>query len=222
MSLAFTSTLGVIANRADIEKLQGQQLVTLYNELTGENLKRFADKKSGQVRLDKAFEIWKKQQRGVEVPADATEIKTYRPESNRGKVIELASRAGGASFKELMELTKWDASELSASLSRIETYNGLTVKVEGEGDDRRVIVSGVLRTRKAFDFKPKKEQRGVKAETKRAKVLEMLLKGATFDEVKEANQWDQRTTYEGIRLIHGYVGYGLRETAEGKIQAYTN
>lgn len=55
--------------------------------------------------------------------------------------------------------------------------------------------------------------------TKRAKVLEMLGRpeGATLEEVRKANDWDVKTAYDGVRLIHTYLGYGLRTSAEGRI-----
>lgn len=220
----FTSSIGTISSVAEIEAQQGTALVTIYNELTGEKIKKFSDKKTAIGRCVKAYNLWVAQQKQAgPLPKVVTpdEHRSYRPESNRGKVIELASKAGGAKFADLKKATKWDDAELKAAMARIKGYNGLTVSVEGEGDEAVVTISGVLRTRKPFAFEPLKEQKPHKPNTKRAKVLEMLLSGATFVEIQEATKWDDRTAYEGIRLIHGYLGYGLKETPDGKITAFS-
>lgn len=219
----FASTIGSISSVKDIEALAGAQLVAVHNELTGLTVKKFADKKSGIARTIKAFQTWNSQQKAAGPQPEVVtpeEHRSYRPDSNRGKVIELASKAGGAKFGDLKQATKWDDAELKAALARIKGYNGLTVVVTGEGDETVVTVSGVLRTRKAFAFEPLKEQKPHKPNTKRAKVLEMLLSGATFVQIQEATKWDDRTAYEGIRLIHGYLGYGLVEGPDGVIKAY--
>jgi hypothetical protein len=98
------------------------------------------------------------------------------------------------------------------------------VTTEGEGDDTVVVIVGELRTHKAFAFPPKAEQKTPTPGKKRAKVLEMLLRpeGATLAEIQaEITDWDPRTAYEGVRLIHMQLGYGLRETPDGKVFAYT-
>lgn len=47
--------------------------------------------------------------------------------------------------------------------------------------------------------------------THRAKLIQLLSRqnGATFSECQEACDWDKKTTYEGIRLLHSLLGYGL-------------
>ena len=218
-------TVGEITGDASIEALQGTALVGLYNELANDSVKRFGDRKTGLARTKKAFQVWKSQQKEAGPRpdvADPEEHRSYRPDSLRGKVIEMASKAGGAKFSDLLSATKWEPAELRAAISRIETYNGLTVTKTGEGDEEVIVVAGVIRTRKPFAFDPKKEQRDAREGTKRSKVLALLTRkeGATFDEVKGETGWDNRTAYEGIRLIHGYLGYGLKETPEGKIFAF--
>lgn len=225
MSL-FTSTLGAIGSAKDISAFTGPQLVTLYNELTGKQTKKFASVAKGAEQTLKALKVWQSQQpdgasKGGEI-ADP-EDRTYRKDSGRGRIIELASVAGGASFGELKSATKWKDQQIKAAIIRIKGYNGLSVETTGDGDEARVVISGILRTRKAFSFEPKKEQKDHKPGTKRAAVVELLRsdKGATFEQIQQATGWDDRTAYEGIRLIHGYLGYGIRETAEGCIQLYT-
>lgn len=74
----------------------------------------------------------------------------------------------------------------------------------------------------SFDFPAKDEIKGHRENTKRAKTLEKLLKGATFEEIKQLNDWDDRTAYEGIRLLHIKLGYGLSQDPDsGVIKAFT-
>lgn len=226
----FTSSLGGISSNEQIEALQGANLVTLYNELTGKPIKKFADRATGLKRTNEAFELWCKQQAGTTQPKQASsDTKTYRPESMRGQIIELASKAGGAKYTDLLAVEKsLTPATLNATLSRIADYNGLKVDVsgvapaEGQPDERVVVISGVLRTRKAFEFPAKKEQRAHRPGTKRAQVLEKLLskEGATFVEIQTLTKWEDRTAYEGVRLLHSYLGYGLRESATGQIFAF--
>ena len=77
--------------------------------------------------------------------------------------------------------------------------------------------SGSGRRRKPFDIPPGDELLGHRAGTKRALLIEMLSgKGATFQEVQDAINWDRRTAYEGIKLLNK-LGYGIQEKANGKI-----
>jgi hypothetical protein len=221
----FRSSVGEINGPSDLSTLKTGQLLTLYNELSNEAVKRFADRSTALKRCEKALSKWKAQQKDAgPVPEIATsKLKSYRPDSNRGTIIELASKAGGASIGLLMQETGWERAEVLAAVARIESYNKLTVTKTGEGDELVITVAGVLRVRKPFEFKPKKTVRNVMPGKKRDRVLNMLRRreGATFDEIKTEIKWNDRTTYEGIRLIHGYLGYGLRETPDGKIFAYT-
>jgi hypothetical protein len=44
--------------------------------------------------------------------------------------------------------------------------------------------------------------------------------GATFEEIMEATGWNEKKAYEGIRLVHYYVGYGMKQDAEGRITVH--
>lgn len=81
------------------------------------------------------------------------------------------------------------------------------------------VVTSTTERRVQFDFPKKAHQKNTRQGTKRAKVMELLSrpKGATFDEVMDTIGWDRRTTYEGIKLLHTSVGFGLREDADGRI-----
>lgn len=76
-----------------------------------------------------------------------------------------------------------------------------------------------------FVFPAKDEIKGHREGTNRAKLVEMMSRpataergaGATFDELRAATGWDEKTCYEGTRLVHYYLGYGMKQDAEGRI-----
>lgn len=230
-------------DEAGIPGLKASQLVALFNELSPSDkpVKKFADKATAVKRVTLAFRAAKVRGAGSKATAASKPAKapkapkaakaaktassgvqrTFRPDSLRGQVITLASAKGGALFSDLLKATKWDRAELLAVLGRIASYNGLTVERTGEDDKEKVVITGTLLTRKPFDFKPKATIKDHKPDTKRATVVKMLTsaKGATFAEIQEATEWSDRDCYEGIRLVHGYLGYGLREI-DGRIHAY--
>ena len=60
--------------------------------------------------------------------------------------------------------------------------------------------------------------------TKRARVVAWGTRpeGFRYEELSEVSEWDHRTTYEGIILVHKILGYGLYETADGVIRVFSN
>lgn len=70
-----------------------------------------------------------------------------------------------------------------------------------------------------FNFAPEDRIKPHRAGTKgRAAAIEALKKGATFEEVKTATGWNDKQAYEGIRLLHFVLGWGMRHDLEtGKI-----
>lgn len=72
-----------------------------------------------------------------------------------------------------------------------------------------------------FVFPAEKEIKPVREGTARAKALAVLTQanGGTFEEVQKATGWNEKQAYEGIRLLHYYSGYGLKEkaAADGKV-----
>lgn len=74
--------------------------------------------------------------------------------------------------------------------------------------------------RKRMNFPVKSEIKNHREGTKRAMLIEMLSRknGADFEELMEATGWDYKTCYEGVKLLHSYVGYGLREDENGRIR----
>lgn len=70
-----------------------------------------------------------------------------------------------------------------------------------------------------FVFPAEKDIKPVREGTARAKALAILTRdgGGTFDDVCRATGWNEKKAYEGIRLLHYYSGYGLKEkVVDGK------
>ena len=89
--------------------------------------------------------------------------------------------------------------------------DGIVSKVKGKSGGG----NGTRRT--TFNFEPMESIREIRTGTKREKVITMLRKGATIQQVQNSIGWDARTAREGIKLIHTYVGYGLAEDDQGII-----
>lgn len=133
----------------NIDSMSTAELLALYNEKTGKNVKRFSDRKTA---LRRVHEIVDGGNAGL------------RAKSKRAKAKAKASK---------------------------------------EASERR----------KGFNFPvadggPKSIREG----TNRTKLVEMLTEGATFEDcVKKAGFKDERNTYQAIRLLHTYCGFGLSE-----------
>jgi hypothetical protein len=78
---------------------------------------------------------------------------------------------------------------------------------KAEGDNRR----------KLFNLKPASKLKSIRPGTKRAKIVELLTEGATFEEVQKATGWDNRTAREGIILLNKHVGYGIKEDSSTRV-----
>ena len=77
------------------------------------------------------------------------------------------------------------------------------------------------KARKPFDCPFTGTVKPYREGTKRALVINMLKSGATFEEIMGATEWNHRTAYDGIKLIHTSVGYGLSESSTGVIRLVT-
>ena len=80
----------------------------------------------------------------------------------------------------------------------------------------------VVKKLKSFNMAPQTELKKFREGTKRAKVIELMTRdgGATFSELMLATGWDDKTAYEGVRLVNLYVGYGLKTSEDGHITAW--
>ena len=143
-------------------------------------------------------------------------IKPHRPNTRRGKVIRLMRRQEGASFEELSEETGWSEKELRVTLKSIHMYLGHGIT---EDDNGRLHLIGVPLDRKPFEYPKKDEIKSHRPGTKRAKTIELLSReeGAKMEEIKETNGWNDVQAFQGVTLLHTYLGYGLNEDEDGNI-----
>lgn len=72
----------------------------------------------------------------------------------------------------------------------------------------------------SFSFAPKRSIRDHMPNTKRARIIDLLRRpeGASFNEIQRATGWNRKDAYEGVRLVHYFVGYGLETDAKGRIR----
>lgn len=97
-----------------------------------------------------------------------------------------------------------------------------TRRSEQKGSGRRQVREQDAQRRGAgmsFRLPPRAEQKEPRTGSKRARVLELLRRanGALFSEVQAECGWDEKSTYEGIRLLAVFSGFGLwHEPASSK------
>lgn len=121
-----------------------------------------------------------------------------------------------------------DESLGSADKSKVELSERDKQQIAHEAADRQVEKKARKPRGMRFVFPVGDEIKPVRAGTFRAKLVELFStgKGATFDEAMAATwgskegmdeETAKKTTYEGIRLLHYYVGYGMKQDADGRI-----
>lgn len=80
------------------------------------------------------------------------------------------------------------------------------------------------RARVPFDLPAAKEITDARSGSKRAQLVELCgsQAGITVEEAMTKFDWNRREALEAFRLIHKLLGYGLRESAEGRIHLVRN
>lgn len=157
----------ITITREVIETMSGPELLRTFNELTGQSVKKFSDRKTGIARTIKALE------------ATQNVVGGPRPAIVDG-AVKVSAPAKAAPSKPSPKASK-------ARRKRLELPARSAQKPHREG-------------------------------TNRAKLVQMLHRGATIEECMEKTGWDYRNTYEGIRILHTYLGYGLQEDEQGVIR----
>jgi len=78
------------------------------------------------------------------------------------------------------------------------------------------------RKRRGFRFVfPKKDEiKTAREGSKRAQVVALLSRpeGATLAEIMTETGWDEKNAYEGTRLVHFYLGYGMKQDENGRVR----
>lgn len=201
----YAQTRTAAENNADkyLDQMTGPELVELYRLVKsnlGEEVRtsRFSDSATGIKRTWEALQAF-----------DAASDESL-----------------GADDKFEMSQAELDAQKGRA---KTELTDADKKQIKDEADDRK---ASQPKTRKPrgmrFVFPAGDEIKSVRPGTFRAKLVELFStgKGATFDEAMAATwgskkgmdeETAKKTTYEGIRLLHYYVGYGMKQDADGRI-----
>lgn len=226
-----------------INEMSLAELASTYNGLVadtdGKPVKKFKDRKTGIRRVRLLIHELYQAENDPELTGDGQEpveedevasdylvlpqkerIGVHRPSTRRGTLISLCLREGGATLEELMDASGWTASQVRTNLRLINRHVGHGIREDENG----FIMTGHPRVRTGMAYDPNPEGvREIREGTKRHTVMLLLTRtgGATLEEVMETTGWPERTALEGIRLLATYVGYGIEESDNGQIEAYT-
>lgn len=142
----------------------------------------------------------------------AADLLAFYNERTGKNTTKFASRAKGQ-----MQVWALIEAEVAAELAAIEA-----AKVAPAAPEETAPVEKKARKSRGFRFKFCKRDtiKEVKEGSKRFALLQLLKQegGATFEECMAETGWNRKDCYEGIRLLHYYVGYGLNmDETTGKI-----
>lgn len=177
----------------DLSAVDTAALLAFYNAETGKNTSKFASRAKGLMQ------VW------ALVEAKLTQEANPHAASNAliGEFMAREEAAAAAPSPALEEAPAPAAEEAPSAAPAAE-------KAPKERKARGF----------RFKFMKRDEIKKVKEGSKRAVLLDLLKRegGATFDECMAATGWNRKDCYEGIRLLHYYVGYGLNQDEKtGKI-----
>lgn len=112
--------------------------------------------------------------------------------------------------------------DLSPAVEGQGEVQDLATPLEGTNDTAEPAPAKKERKRRGFRFVfPKKDEiKSCREGTKRAQVVELLSReeGATLEEIMAATGWSQKDAYEGTRLVHFYLGYGMKQDENGRVR----
>ena len=199
------------AINVDISSLTLGQMASRYNSigtLLGKDpVKKFTDRMTGALRLQRLF---------VEVRAKAGDFKDVTV------VVPVPAKAA-ATEEVTPEEPISEPVPVAPVFEEAQTPSAPAVDPEIAARARALVQEGRTQRRrrqKVFMYPAASELKPIAADSMRAKVRDLLVKGATFAEVEalvktfykgeDAKRISERT-YGFIRLLHTYCGYGLRE-----------
>jgi hypothetical protein len=149
------------------------------------------------------------------------DIKKFSDRETGLKRTQEAFVAKGESVDYEMSLSS-DTDKPDATDSNMKTVNTKnTGGRKGKKTAKANPSSNGERARKTFDLPAKAKIKEHREGTARAKAVDVLKKGATFEALQKATGWkNHRHAYEGIRLLNTHLGYGVKE-ANGVIKIFT-
>lgn len=176
----------------DLSAVSTAGLLAFYNAETGKNTSKFASRAKGLMQ------VWALVEGKLAAPEEAN------PHAASNKLI--------GEFLAREEAAAAPAPEV-APATALEEAPSAAPAAEKAPKERKA--RGFR-----FKFMKRDEIKKVKEGSKRAVLLDLLKRegGATFEECMAATGWNRKDCYEGIRLLHYYVGYGLNQDEKtGKI-----
>ena len=157
--------------------------------------------------------------------ADLSDVSTadllaFYNERTGKNTTKFASRAKGQ-----MQVWALIEAEVATELAALEAAKAAPTASEEAAptaSEEAAPVEKKARKSRGFRFKFCKRDtiKAVKEGSKRYALLQLLKQegGATFEECMTETGWNRKDCYEGIRLLHYYVGYGLNmNETTGKI-----
>jgi len=192
--------LVAVGQPEDLKPVSTDRLLEIVNLVSEPKVKRFSDRKAAERR---AFKVMQEMSPEGSYPEPVGE---QSDQPNQGE----ASPAPQGEEPEAQQGDE-DMAEKAAKKGKAKAAPKKEAKAKKAPAERKV------RTMK-FDYPAGKELKAFREGTKRAKVVEMLKDGATFEQVQKACGWSRKDAYEGIRLVNSRVGYGLKQLPDGKIK----
>lgn len=211
----------VINNVEDINDLKGQSLVDFYNSIPGVNtIKKFSTRLTGLKKTKQAWLACQDEKEGKKKVPTTTKPKSKSKSKPKDKATKAsdkkpATKKSTAKFKMQFHLNDGiSTSEASAIRKRIKAAKELKRLQGSDGVQRRT----------RWDLPKAKQIRKHRTETNRCKLVHLMSRksGASFQEMAKATGWDYKTCYEGIKLVHKILGYGIIEDEKGRIYLITN
>lgn len=176
-----------IRTKDDLKDVPSTALVNTYNKLTGKTTSKFADRSKG------IEQVWKQI--------------SHMAEDGNVHTVDNAGAAAAPKIAPAPEPAPAPAPEPKVAPKQ--------PKAKKERAPRpRKKLRGMT-----FTLPVKDEVKQAREGSKRARVVELLSRpeGVTHAQVMAEIGWDSKTAYEGIRLVHAFLGFGLREDADGNI-----
>lgn len=210
----YALTLTPADNNADkyLDQMSGPELVTLFRLVKsnlGEEVRttRFPDSKTAVKRTWAALEQY-----------DQSNDQSLGTDDFTMSEEELNAQKGRVKSEPQVELSEADKRQIA------DEAQSRQPSTPAPAPEKKARKPRGMR----FVFPVGDEIKPVRAGTFRAKLVELFSTkpGATFDEALAAT-WGskegmdpevaKKTCYEGIRLLHYYVGYGMKQDADGRI-----
>lgn len=200
-----------IKSKADLDGVTNDGLLKFYNSATGKSTTKFASRAKG---IEQVWLLIADRVRSSLPAVAATKAPTEKPAQQKAPTIAQKLAAAKAAQTPATKPAPKQKPEKAPKAPK-------EPKVKAEKKARKP--RGI-----SFNFLAKAGEDGkadikkIRPGTKRALIIDLLSRpnGATFDECRKETDWDVKTCYEGIRLLHFYVGYGIEQQGD-RIKLHT-